>query len=61
MVISPNTPDKSRNSPYTLNVSEMHHIPLSFENYAPDTLFLTVVNPPLDLFTILPALTPNPN
>ena len=26
-VFSPNTPDKSQNSPYTPNVSDIHHIP----------------------------------
>ena len=60
-VFSPNTPDKLRNSPYTLDVSEMHRIHLSFRKHALDTLFLTVVNPPLALFTILPSLNPNPN
>ena len=43
MVISPNTPDKLKNSQYTLNVSTIRHIPLTFQNCAPDALFLTDV------------------
>ena len=60
IVISPNTLDKSRNSQYTLNVSTIHHIPLTFHFCAPNILFLTAINSPLTLFTILPQLTPNP-
>lgn len=38
-VFSSNTPDKSRNPPFTLNVFDIHHIPPSFQNCAPFTFF----------------------
>ena len=60
-VFSPNTPDKSKNSQYTLNVTTIHRIPFSFRKRAPDTLFLTSVKSQLALFTILPSLNSNPN